>query len=941
MKRMLINATQAEEVRVALVDGQRIYDLDIESAGHQPQKSNIYKGIITRIEPSLEAAFVDYGVSRHGFLPLKEIAKEYFKPGFKPTRTNLKDGIEEGQEVIVQIEKEERGLKGAALTTYISLADSYIVLMPNNPRAGGISHLIEGEERQELKKTLNSLNYPQDMGIIVRTAGVDRTPEELNWDIDLLIKQWEMIKDAANSRPAPFLITQESNIIFRAIRDYLRPDIGEILIDNETIYEEVKNQIAVLRPEFLPKVKLFNGEEPLFSHFQIESQIESAYHREVKLPSGGSIVIDPTEALTTIDVNSAKATKGGDIEETALQTNIEATEEIARQLRLRDVGGLIVIDFIDMTPIKNQKEIENRMKEAVRQDRARIQFAKISRFGLLEMSRQRIRPSLGESTSHVCPRCCGVGSIRDNASLSLSILRIIEEEALKENTTNVCARVPIDISAYLMNEKRSVLNGIESRHNVNVFIIPDEHLESPNYEISRTRDGENSNVTSFSLMRKNIQIYTAPIQSNFPAASVDKSISAPTRKITEQQPMVDIRSIRTTPPTAKPENNIRSVSIFKRMVNSIVGLFTKDESENESLKSNNSKSNSQKNNHNTQRTTKQNKRTNSRYETKENTKKTNPKGKDSFVAKETSANKKNSTKKTKINKNLEQRPVIEETIEIKDTKKKKIKQQSVDNTIQSENTVAAVSAPKVPEVNVLDSMINESISEMDTITNTKANINDKVSTNTHSEKKEHKQNKKERKPKERKAVDKQLATVVEKPKNIVVYNAPEKIGCISNISFVTVPMTEPTSCELESVTSSVGNLTDTAVSVSGKAAGFATINNVYAVAITEPNSVDLPISEPSIGREENSDFMETPAFAGVSVIKNLTFVPMTEAGKTEPNKESATNEVSQNIAENAKHTEEQSLVLNNNTIEESVVEENNITSNEIEEFELKTSISEK
>ena len=447
MKRMLINATQQEELRVALVDGQRLYDLDIENPGHEQKKANIYKGKITRIEPSLEAAFVDYGSERHGFLPIKEIAREYFPSHYQPHgRPNIKDVLKEGQEVIIQVDKEERGNKGAALTTFISLAGSYLVLMPNNPRAGGISRRIEGEDRTELKEALSSLEIPDGMGLIVRTAGVGKSAEALQQDLQYRLKHWQAIKKAAENRAAPFLIHQESNVIVRAFRDYLRPDIGEILIDNAKIVDMARHHIeAIGRGDFASKIKYYSGDVPLFSHYQIESQIESAFQREVRLPSGGALVIDTTEALTAIDINSSRSTRGGDIEETAFNTNLEAADEIARQLRLRDLGGLIVIDFIDMTPVRHQREVENRLREAVRQDRARIQIARISRFGLLEMSRQRLSPSLGESSHHVCPRCSGTGTIRDNESLSLSILRLIEEEALKENTHEVHAIVPVPI----------------------------------------------------------------------------------------------------------------------------------------------------------------------------------------------------------------------------------------------------------------------------------------------------------------------------------------------------------------------------------------------------------------------------------------------------------------------------------------------------------------
>ncbi|PKH26315.1 ribonuclease E [Enterobacterales bacterium CwR94] len=502
MKRMLINATQQEELRVALVDGQRLYDLDIESPGHEQKKANIYKGKITRIEPSLEAAFVDYGAERHGFLPLKEISRENFPSHYNAHgRPNIKDVLREGQEVIVQIDKEERGNKGAALTTFISLAGSYLVLMPNNPRAGGISRRIEGDDRTELKEALSSLELPDGMGLIVRTAGVGKSADALQWDLKFRLQHWEAIKKAADSRPAPFLIHQESNVIVRAFRDYLRQDIGEILIDNPKILELARQHIAALgRPDFSSKIKLYTGEIPLFSHYQIESQIESAFQREVRLPSGGSIVIDSTEALTAIDINSARATRGGDIEETAFNTNLEAADEIARQLRLRDLGGLIVIDFIDMTPVRHQRAVENRLREAVRQDRARIQISHISRFGLLEMSRQRLSPSLGESSHHVCPRCSGTGTIRDNESLSLSILRLIEEEALKENTKEVHAIVPVQVASYLLNEKRDAVSAIEKRQGgVRAIIVPDDRMETPHYSVLRVRKGEETQTLSYLL----------------------------------------------------------------------------------------------------------------------------------------------------------------------------------------------------------------------------------------------------------------------------------------------------------------------------------------------------------------------------------------------------------------------------------------------------------
>lgn len=491
MKRMLINATQQEELRVALVDGQKLYDLDIESPGHEQKKANIYKGTITRVEPSLEAAFVDYGADRHGFLPLKEIAKTYFPKDYRyDGRPSIKQVIAEGTEVIVQIDKEERGQKGAALTTFVSLAGSYLVLMPNNPRAGGISRRIEGDERTDLKSALNELDVPKGMGLIVRTAGVGKSPEELKWDLGVLIHHWEAVSEAAASKPAPFLIHQESNVIVRAIRDYLRRDVGEILIDDKEVFDKALKHINLVRPDFGSRVKQYTGEVPLFSHYQIETQIESAFGREVRLPSGGSIVIDPTEALTSIDINSARATKGSDIEETAYNTNLEAADEIARQLRLRDLGGLVVIDFIDMSPVKHQRDVENRMKDAVANDRARIQLGKISRFGLLEMSRQRLRPSLGESAHNVCPRCDGYGNIRGIESIGLSVLRIMEEECIKDNTGQIEAQLPVTVATYLLNEKRSSIHLLESRHGVNLIVIPNPNLETPKFQILRRRAAE-------------------------------------------------------------------------------------------------------------------------------------------------------------------------------------------------------------------------------------------------------------------------------------------------------------------------------------------------------------------------------------------------------------------------------------------------------------------
>jgi ribonuclease E len=503
---MLINATHPEELRVALVDGQRLFDLDIESSSREQKKANIYKGRITRVEPSLEAAFVDFGADRHGFLPLKEISKEYFKksPGQIEGKINIKDVISDGQEVIIQVDKEERGNKGAALTTFVSLAGRYLVLMPNNPRAGGISRRIEGDERAQLKEAMSDVQVPKSMGIIVRTAGIGRSSEELQWDLDYLVQFWEAISQAAGERKAPFLIHQESNVIIRAVRDYLRQDIGEVLIDSETVYEDVLNFVRAVMPSFENKIKLYRDEIPLFSRYQIEGQIETAFEREVKLPSGGSIVIDPTEALVSIDINSSRATKGQDIEETARQTNLEAAEEIARQLRLRDMGGLIVIDFIDMTPAKHQREVEQKVREALEIDRARVQVGKISRFGLLEMSRQRLRPSLGETRSEVCPRCEGQGTIRGIESLALSIMRLIFEESSKEKTTEVRAIVPVAVATFLLNEKRKQLADIEARQEVQVVVVPAPHMETPHFEIVRMRDDESGaeHVSSYQVAQE-------------------------------------------------------------------------------------------------------------------------------------------------------------------------------------------------------------------------------------------------------------------------------------------------------------------------------------------------------------------------------------------------------------------------------------------------------
>ena len=503
MKRMLFNATQAEELRVAIVDGQKLIDLDIESASKEQRKSNIYKGVITRVEPSLEACFVDYGTERHGFLPFKEISRQFLKPSRRAAEANgngengdgesrgrIQDQLREGQELIVQVDKDERGNKGAALTTYISLAGRYLVLMPNNPRGGGVSRRVEGEERNELRESVSALEVPNGMSVIARTAGIGRTPEELQWDLNYLLQLWRAIEDAAKLQSGAYLIYQESSLVIRAIRDYFHPDIGEILIDTEAIQEQAQQFMGHVMPNNVSRVKLYKDDVPLFSRFQIEHQIETAYSRQVPLPSGGAIVIDHTEALVAVDVNSARATKGNDIETTAFNTNLEAAEEIARQLRLRDLGGLIVIDFIDMESAKNQREVENRLRDALKYDRARVQLGKISRFGLMELSRQRLRPALAESAYIPCPRCHGIGHIRGTESTALHILRIIQEEAMKENTAQIVVQLPVDVATFLLNEKRAEVTTVEVRFKVNVLLVPNRHLETPNFSIQRMRHDE-------------------------------------------------------------------------------------------------------------------------------------------------------------------------------------------------------------------------------------------------------------------------------------------------------------------------------------------------------------------------------------------------------------------------------------------------------------------
>ena len=536
MKRMLINATQPEELRVALVDGQKLYDLDIESRMRVQTKANIYKARITRVEPSLEAAFVDYGAERHGFLPLKEIAQEYFHKKGGEGRASISDLVKEGQELIVQVDKEERGTKGAALTTFISLAGRYLVLMPNNPRAGGISRRIEGEERDQLRDAMSGLTIKDGMGVIVRTAGVGRSSEELQWDLDYLGQIWEAIGRAVEENPAPQLIYQENNVILRAIRDYLRQDIGEVLIDSADAHRQALEFIQQVMPSYENRIKRYEDPVPLFSRYQIETQIETAFQREVRLPSGGAIVIDPTEALVSIDINSARATRGADIEETALNTNLEAAEEIARQLRLRDMGGLIVIDFIDMNASRNQRAVENRMRDALEADRARVQVGRISRFGLMEMSRQRLRPSLEETTAIICPRCTGQGVIRNVRSLALSVLRILEEETLKERSAGVRAIVPVPIASFLLNEKRSDITAIEARNGVRIMIVPNPNMETPHFEVVRVRDDQMDALLSQESHEVAAEVLEASTEDGYEAPPIPEAQDAIVKSVAPQQP---------------------------------------------------------------------------------------------------------------------------------------------------------------------------------------------------------------------------------------------------------------------------------------------------------------------------------------------------------------------------------------------------------------------
>src|SRR5574343_166589 len=560
MKRMLFNATQAEELRVAIVDGQKLIDLDIESAAKEQRKSNIYKGVITRIEPSLEACFVDYGADRHGFLPFKEVSRAYFQPGTEVGRAKIQEALKEGQELIVQVDKDERGNKGAALTTYVSLAGRYLVLMPNNPRGGGVSRRVDGDERAELREVMDQLEVPNGMSLIARTAAIGRQAEELQWDLNYLLQLWSAIEGAAQQQSGAFLIYLEGSLVIRAIRDYFQPDIGEILIDTDEVFEQARAFMGTVMPGNVNRVKRYRDDVPLFSRFQIEHQIETAFARQVNLPSGGAIVIDHTEALVAVDVNSGRATKGSDIEETAFKTNLEAAEELARQLRLRDLGGLIVIDFIDMENSKNQREVENRLRDALRFDRARVQMGKISRFGLMELSRQRLRPALAETSYIPCPRCTGTGHIRSTESAALHILRILEEEAMKENTAAVHVQVPVDVATFLLNEKRADIQAIELRHKVNILLVPNIHLETPAHTVTRLRHDD---LNHDDMREPSYKMVDMPIEEAIKAATQQDAAKprqeAAIKGISPEQP-APIVAESTTPSEPIPEEKSGFIS---------------------------------------------------------------------------------------------------------------------------------------------------------------------------------------------------------------------------------------------------------------------------------------------------------------------------------------------------------------------------------------------
>ncbi|WP_084151554.1 ribonuclease E [Thiomicrorhabdus sp. Milos-T2] len=684
MKRMLINATQAEETRIALVDGQTLYDLDVETPTHQKKKANVYKGKITRIEPSLEAAFVDYGSERHGFLPFKEVAEEYFPEKQQGSgRPSIKDVLTEGQEIIVQVQKEERGNKGAALTTQITLAGPYVVMMPNNPKAGGISRRIEGDERTDIRDTLRDLDTPEGMGLIIRTAGVGKNTEELQWGVNYLIQLWDAIQAAAKENEAPFLIHQESDIVILAIRDYLRQDIGEIIIDNMEVYNKARDFIQHVMPQQVYKVKPYQDTIPLFTRFQIESQIESAYQREVTLPSGGSIVIDITEALTAIDINSSRATKGSDIEDTAYNTNMEAACEIARQLRLRDLGGLVVIDFIDMHSNRHQREVENKMREAVKTDRARVQIGKISRFGLLEMSRQRLRPSIEESTQIVCPRCHGVGVIRGVESLGLSILRLLEEESMKENTRRVTVQLPVDVATFLLNEKRNQIIKIEDRHNLHILIVPNEHLETPQYVIERTRTGEEAPQNA-SYEIKEVAI-----------PEIEQK-AEPTKKPVKEEPAVQNLQPTAPPPSSAPSSQTtdeQKPGLFARVWKSLFGQEEPEEEVKPRPRSNNRNRNNSRRRNNEGRNDNRNSRGKNNRNRNEDSRNDNQKNRDSESDSSRQQNTQSQEKSRKPRRNNRNRRDRDETTNTNDDTQKNVALDNQPTSDKSKNKQGSESTP--------------------------------------------------------------------------------------------------------------------------------------------------------------------------------------------------------------------------------------------------------
>ncbi len=715
MKRMLINATQAEELRVALVDGQRLSDLDIEATGKEQKKSNIYKGRIIRLEPSLEAAFVDFGANRHGFLPLKEIARNYFKnpDSSRLHKANIKDLLKEGQELIVQVEKEERGNKGAALTTFLSLAGRYLVAMPNNPRAGGVSRQIEGDERTEAQKAMAGLVTPENMGIILRTAGVGKDTEELQWDLDYLNQVWTAIDDAAAQRQAPVLIFQDSNVIIRAIRDYLRTDILEILVDDKNLYQQAHEFMDQVMPHNLPKLKLYEDSVPLFNRYQIESQIETAFSRTIRLPSGGSLVIEPTEALTTVDINSARATQGSDIEETALRTNLEAAEEIGRQLRLRDLGGLLVIDFIDMLSNKNQRSVENRLRDSVKVDRARIQIGRISRFGLLEMSRQRLRPSLADSSYELCVYCDGIGSTRNVKSTALGVLRLIEEEAMKASTSTVYANTSIAVATFLVNEKRLEVGAIEERHNVKVILIPNDDLQASHFDVQREREQD----TAKSQTSEGYRLH------NDNEPNRDKK-SPHNAKVAAEKPLVNSIKHEKRKPT--PKRN-RKQNLLARFFAALASIF----SSNSKTKRSNQNSRGSTSARRTERSTRPSRKRVSNSDTRNTDHRPRPTSDDSSEQ-GNRINRGNDEKNNSNNKRRRRRPERETNAGIENIEKDNIKIETVENNLNApyaierpESSTPTEATPIVTEGDF--SLTNDEKQRIGTTT--QKNLTDKIHTN--------------------------------------------------------------------------------------------------------------------------------------------------------------------------------------------------------------------